>query len=258
MRLEKMAHLLYEAYQTKEGIEPLSKLDVSLSPEEAYQVQLINVRQWQNQGDKITGKKIGLTSLPMQEMFNVNEPDYGIIFASKEKKNHSIILKNEYLLPRVEAEIAFVMKKDLITNHLITYDQVKDAIDYAIACFEIVDSRIKNWDIKLVDTIADSASFAGYVIGDIKIPLDKIDLINEEMHLFQNDQLVGHGQGKAVLDDPINCVTWLANKLNKFNVYLNKGDIVLSGALSKAIDVNAGDTFKAVYSNLGSIEVSFK
>lgn len=255
MTNEEAAQMLFEAMTTKQGVKPLSEQKPDLNVDDAYKIQLINVER-QLKNDKVTGKKIGLTSKPMQEMFNVNEPDYGHIYASKEVKNNKL-KASDFLWPRVEAEIAFVMKEDLIKDNITAEDVIK-ATDYVVAAFEIVDSRIDNWKIKLVDTVADNASFGAYQIGSIKKELKDIDLIAESMVFTLNGEEVGQGNGSAVLGNPITCVVWLANKLAGYGVYLNKGDVVLSGALSKAIDAKAKDKFKVEFSSLGSLELEFE
>ena len=255
MNIDKAAQLLFDTYNSEEGIKPLSEQFADLNIDDAYQIQLINVEK-KLVSDKITGKKIGLTSKPMQEMFNVNEPDYGHIFASDEVKDNGV-LRNKFLQPKVEAEIAFVLKDDL-HKEIISEEDVIAATDYVVAAFEVVDSRIKDWKIKLFDTVADNASFGAYQLGTIKMNIKDIDLVKETMKFYKNEELVGEGSGAAVLGNPVTCVAWLANKLAKYNVYLNKGDIVLSGALSAAIVAEQGDEFYAEFSKLGEIKLEFK
>jgi len=227
-----------------------------LSVEGAYAIQFENISHKLNGGERISGKKIGLTSLAMQEMFSVGEPDYGHLMESMDASSNPIATES-LIQPRVEGEIAFVLKESL-AGPGITADDVISATGYVIAALEIVDSRIKDWNIKLVDTIADNASSGKYVLGDEKLLLANIDLANEEMELFKNGELCNKGSGRDVMGNPALCVAWLANKLSGYGVWLNKGELVLSGALSAAVDAQKGDFFEAKFSSLGSVAAKFE
>lgn len=252
--LKKISNQLYISEKEQIAIDPISK-QYELSVVDAYQIQLNTINRFLADGKTISGKKIGLTSLAMQAMFNVNEPDYGHIFSENHYTSASVSI-NTLIQPKIEAEIAFVLKEDIVGPD-ITIEEVLQKTDYVVAALEIVDSRIKEWNISLVDTIADNASFGGYLLGSTKLDPKKIDLTQIEMSLFKNGELINTGTGAAVLGDPAFCVAWLANKMSEFNISLKKGEVILSGALSAAIPCQKGDTFEAQFSDLGSISCSF-
>lgn len=244
-----------QAEKTRQGIAPLTEQIDSLSLKDAYSIQLEQVHRKVNEGDHITGKKIGLTSLAMQQLLKVDEPDYGHLLASMAITNN-VLDCSECIKPRVEAEIAFVMKEDLIGPN-VTLEQVLAATDYVVASLEVVDSRIKDWKIKLLDTIADNASSAKYVLGDQKKQIDEIDLPTVEMNFYKNGELINSGKGTDVLGNPAACVVWLVNRLADFNIGLKKGEVILSGALSAALDASPGDEFVADFGEmLGKIQLS--
>jgi 2-keto-4-pentenoate hydratase len=173
-----------------------------------------------------------------------------------EFKNGADIPANLLVQPKIEAEIAFKLKKDLSGTNITALD-VLLATEYIVPAFEIVDSRVKDWKITLEDTVADNASSGLYVLGEQKWDVSDVDLVNEEMVLYQNGNLVNTGIGSACLGHPATCVAWLAEKLSEYNIPLKAGEIILSGALSAAVVVNPGDKFTAKFSHLGEVTVSF-
>jgi 2-keto-4-pentenoate hydratase len=255
-KIKEYAALLADAEKTGVGTNPLTKLDPSLSVTEAYHIQLENIQMKVEQGQKIIGKKIGLTSLAMQKLLGVAEPDYGHLLDSMEVTNGGTISIEKVLQPKVEAELAFVLKKDLIGPNVTTLDLLQ-ATDYIVPALEIVDSRVKDWKIKLPDTIADNASSGFYVLGERKAKVDEINLELLGMVLSKNNEIVNTGVGAAALGNPATCVAWLANKLSEFGIPLKAGEIILSGALSAAADAQAGDTFSARFAHLGEVKVHF-
>lgn len=247
---------LLEAERNRIGIPPITESIKDLSIKDAYLIQLEIVNEKLSQGHSITGKKIGLTSEAMQKLLKVNEPDYGHLLSSMEITNGET-KREDYLKPRVEAEIAFVLKK-AIKGPNITVDDVLDATDYVVGSIEIVDSRIENWQIKLLDTIADNASSAKYVLGNVKRKIEEVDLREIEMHLYKNGEQMNSGKGSDVLGNPAACVAWLANRLADFNIGIEAGEVVLSGALSAALDAEQGDRFVADFGEaFGKIELHF-
>lgn len=250
---------LFEALENRQAINPLTTDDPDFDVKIAYDVQLENVKRKLDSGDVISGKKIGLTSLPMQEMFGVNEPDYGHLFASMDCKDNKID-SSKLLQPKIEAELAFVLKSDL-TGGNITVEDVDEATDYIVAAFEIVDSRIADWKIKLPDTVADNASSGCYVLGKTKVEPKTKDLTSCFMSLYKEVngiyELVNEGYGSAVLDDPRIAVAWLANKLWEFGVPLKANEVILSGAFSAASQAFKGDKFKAEFDYFGILEAEF-
>ncbi|MGE8081688.1 2-keto-4-pentenoate hydratase [Peribacillus loiseleuriae] len=248
---------LLQAEQTKKSVAPLTDLFPNLTVDEAYQVQLKAIDQKVKDGQKIVGKKIGLTSFAMQELLGVDQPDYGHLLDSMVVVNIGTINSEALFEPKVEGEIAFVLNKDL-KGPGVTGEEVLAATDYIIPSLEIVDSRITNWKIKLQDTVADNASCGLYVLGDEKFTIDGLDLTKIEMSLYKNGELMNKGKGADVLGHPATCVAWLANKLSEYDVILKAGEVILSGALSAAIAGEKGDVFTAEFSDLGKVEVSFQ
>jgi len=254
-RHEELALALKEAEKTCIAIEAISKGNPDLEINDAYKIQLINIDRELESGKKLTGKKIGLTSLAMQNMLGVNQPDFGHLLDSMEVKEGSVLRKS-MLQPKVEGEIAFVLKDD-IKGPNVTVEDVLKATDYVAASIEIVDSRLANWKINIIDTVADNASSGMYLLSEKRVDPNTIDLKKVKMEFYKNGEKINQGVGTDVLGDPANCVAWLANTLWEYGVELKKGEVVLSGAFSAALDAEAGDTFKAVFTELGDVEVKF-
>ncbi|MDK2867110.1 MAG: 2-keto-4-pentenoate hydratase [Clostridiales bacterium] len=253
-KIAQLAMLLRQAEIEVNPIDPLSETD-SLQEADSYEIQKINIDAKCAEGMKIVGKKIGLTSKPMQDMFGVNTPDFGYLLDTMISENGEFE-SDKLLQPRVEAEIAFVLKEDLMGPE-VTVEAVLDATDYVVASFEIVDSRIRDWKIKIADTIADNASSGRYVLATKRVDPKQTDLRDIQMSLYKNDALVNSGEGSAALGHPAYCVAWLANKMSSYGVPLKKGEVVLSGALSAAVPASKGDTFKATFSELGTVTAKF-
>jgi 2-keto-4-pentenoate hydratase len=254
-KITEYAARLYDALTNRVSISPISDELDSLDIDDAYAIQMENVKRNLADGAKISGKKIGLTSKPMQEMLGVGEPDYGHLYDTMDLTGKPVPA-DALLQPKVEGEIAFILKED-IKGPNATVEDVLAATDYVVAALEIVGSRVKDWKIKLFDTVSDNASSGAYVLGAKKVPISEIDLIAEQMTFYKNGEAVNSGAGSAVLGNPAYCVAWLANKLWAYGVILGKGEVVLSGALSAAIETAAGDTFKAEFSTLGAVEAKF-
>jgi 2-keto-4-pentenoate hydratase len=255
-KIEEFARNLAEAESTRVGIVPLTSIDSELTVKEAYYVQLENIKKKVEQGQKIVGKKIGLTSLAMQNLLGVDEPDYGHLLDSMVVENGGSIDIERVLQPKVEAEIAFILKKEVRGPNLTALD-VLQATEYVVPALEIVDSRVKDWKIKLADTVADNASSGFYVLGGKPVKVEDIDLELLGMAFYKNGELVNTGVGAAALGNPANCVAWLANKLSEFDIPLRAGEVILSGALSAAIGARAGDTFTARFAHIGQVSVHF-
>lgn len=208
-------------------------------------------------GSKIIGKKIGLTSLAMQKLLGVDQPDYGHLLDDMVIENGGTISFQRVLQPKVEAEIAFILKKDLIGPRVTALDVIL-ATDYVLPALEIVDSRVADWKIKLPDTVADNASSGLYVLGGKPVKPEAVDLTQLGSVLYKNGEIMNTGVGAAALGNPAACVAWLANKLFEFGINLKAGEVILSGALSAAVNVSVGDHFSARIAHLGEVSVSFK
>jgi 2-keto-4-pentenoate hydratase len=250
------AKQLSEAEESLIGTTSLTSADPNLTVEEAYEIQLENIERKVAQGQTIVGKKIGLTSKAMQDLLGVDEPDYGHLLDSMVVENGSAVPKQKVLQPKVEGEIAFILKKDLKGPNVTTLD-VLQATDYILPAIEVVDSRVQDWKIKLPDTIADNASSAFYALGGKPVKIEDVDLELLGMVLTKNGKLVNTGVGAAALGNPAQCVAWLANRLADFDISLRAGEVILSGALSAAVDAEEGDTFTARFAHLGEVSVHF-
>ncbi|PLR87795.1 MULTISPECIES: 2-keto-4-pentenoate hydratase [Bacillus] len=255
-KTNQFAGQLAEAEINKTGITPLTSQDPELTITEAYHIQLENIQKKVAQGNRIVGKKIGLTSVAMQKLLGVDEPDYGHLLDSMAVEHQGTISIEQVLQPKVEAEIAFILKKELTGPNVTTLD-VLQATDYIVPALEIVDSRIKDWKIKLPDTIADNASSGFYVLGGKPTKIEAVDLKLIGMVLTKNGDIVNTGVGAAALGNPATCVAWLANRLADFDIPLRAGEVILSGALSAAVEARAGDRFTARFAHIGEVTVNF-
>ncbi|WP_017727571.1 2-keto-4-pentenoate hydratase [Halalkalibacterium ligniniphilum] len=253
---ETFANQLLQAEKDREGTTALTEQNENFTTEDAYAVQLEIIRQKLEQGHNIVGKKIGLTSKAMQNLLGVNEPDYGHLLDNMVVENGGEVSFERVMQPKVEAEIAFVLKKDLKGPNVTALD-VLQATDYILPSLEIVDSRVKDWKIKLQDTIADNASSGLYVLGGKPVRVDQVDIAQVGMVLFKNGEIINTGVGAAAMDNPANCVAWLANKLSQFDITLKAGEVILSGALSAAVNAEPGDIFTAKIAHLGEVSVRF-
>ncbi|MDR1731002.1 MAG: 2-keto-4-pentenoate hydratase [Synergistaceae bacterium] len=251
----KFAAALYEAERSRKVIPPLSRQDASLTVEDAYAIQLENVRRLVGEGQVVTGKKIGLTSPGIQAQLNVHEPDYGHLFASMDCSSGDVPT-DKLIQPKIEAELAFILNADL-SGGSVTVEDVRKATECVVGSFEIVDSRVEDWKIKLVDTVADNASSCRYVLGKKRIPLGDMDLAAVTMKLWKNGAVIAEGAGSAVMGDPCLSVAWLSNRLWDFGVPLKKGEVILSGAFTAAPFAQKGDVFRVEFSTFGEVEARF-
>jgi 2-keto-4-pentenoate hydratase len=253
--VEAYQHLLH-AEKNKKSVAPLTDLYPDITIHDAYRVQIKNIDQKVKDGQKIVGKKIGLTSFAMQELLGVDQPDYGHLLDSMNIPNGGSIQMETLFNPKVEGELAFILKKDL-KGPAVTVEDVLEATEYIVPSIEIVDSRITDWKIKLEDTVADNASCGLFTLGGQRFDPNRMDLTKIEMSLYKNGEFMNKGTGADVLGHPATCVAWLANKLTEYDVTLKAGEVILSGALSAAVVAQKGDVFTAEFSQLGKVEVSF-
>ena len=257
MIVQEAAKRLLEAEKTKQAIEPLTEDYSGITVDEAYHTQLELIGHKVDAGAIIVGKKIGATSKAIQNMFGVNQPDYGHLLDDMLFVDGETISLESYIQPKVEFEIAFSLKKDLKGPNVTIMDVV-EATDYIAPAIEIIDSRIADWKIKFEDTVADNGSSAGAIIGGKPTKLDGIDLTHIGMVAYKNGEMIDSAAGAEVLGNPLHSVAWLANSLGRYDVSLKAGEIVLSGALTSAIEINDKDTFTAEFDHIGSVSVSFK
>ena len=208
-------------------------------------------------GETVVGKKIGVTSAAVQEMLGVFQPDFGFLTSKMEVANNSECeIAGNLIQPRAEAEIAFLLKQDL-KGPGVTEQDVLDATECIMPCFEIVDSRIHEWKIKIQDTIADNASCGVYVVGEEKADPRELDLPNLEVTVFKNGEQISSGKGSAVQGDPLTAVAWLANTLGEFGIPFKAGEVILSGSLVPLEPVVPGDEMHMELSGVGSATIKF-
>ncbi len=256
MDYRKLGQALFGALKTGQAIEPLMSSYPDMSLDDAYKVSLafLAIRQKDN-GEKIIGKKIGVTSKAVQDMLGVFQPDFGFLTDAMYAAD-GIVHMDCHIAPRAEAEIAFKLKKSLKGPGVSAQDVI-DATDYVQTCFEIVDSRIKDWQIKIGDTVADNASCGVFALGDDKVDPRDLDLAALEVVVEKNGAEISRGFGSAVQGSPQNAVAWLANTLGDYGIPFEAGEIILSGSLVPLHPANRGDHMRATIDGLGVCEVEF-
>ena len=258
IQIRSLGDELYAALRASHTVAPLTDRHPEITKEDAYQIQRHLIARRENDGERIVGKKIGLTSEPVQKMLGVSEPDFGFLMDRMQIMNGSnVSLKATGLIQaKSEGEIAFVLSSDLSGTNL-TRDDVLAATECVLPCFEIVDSRVSDWKIKIQDTIADNASCGVFVLGDSRVSPYAIDLAAAKLEVRKNGSLAASGLGSAVQGHPAEAVAWLANTLGHFGVPFRKGEIILSGALAAMVPVVAGDQFELDIHGIGSASINF-
>jgi 2-keto-4-pentenoate hydratase len=254
--VEELADALWAAERDRAPIAPLTESDPELTVEDAYAIQAANIARRTDAGARILGRKVGLTSRPMQEMLGVDEPDYGVLLDDMFVEEGDQVELGALIQPRAEAEIAFLLEREL-AGPGVTVAQVAAAVAGAMPALEIIDSRVADWRIKLVDTIADNASSARVVLGGRVTPIAALDLRLVGAVITHNGALADTGAGAAVLGNPLRCVAWLANKIAAFGDGLRPGDVVLAGAVHRALPVGDGDVCRAEFAHLGAVAARF-
>ncbi len=250
---------LYDALRNQQMIEPLSDREPEMTIEDAYQVssQLLQKRI-EIDGEKVIGKKIGVTSTAVMNMLGVDQPDFGYLTdAMVVEEGQPLSITDKMIQPRAEGEIAFVLKRDLIGPG-ITASDVLQATDFIVPCFEIVDSRIRDWKIKIQDTVSDNASCGYFLLGQDAVSPRSLDLSTCGMVMELNGQLASTGAGAAALgSSPVSCVVWLANTLGRLGTPLKAGEVILSGSLVPLQPVKAGDYMSVSIGGIGRCAVRF-
>ncbi len=251
-----IGHKLFGALESGHPIAPLTDQYPDMSIDDAYQASLafLKIRLAENSEDVI-GKKIGVTSKPVQDMLGVFQPDFGFLtnaMLSDDGKVHM----DCHIAPMAEAEIAFKLKHGL-KGPGVTPQDVLDATDYVQTCFEIVDSRIKDWKIKIGDTIADNASCGVFILGEDKVDPKGLDLSSLEVVVEKNGQEISRGSGSSVQGAPENAVAWLANTLGEYDIPFEAGETILSGSLVPLERAERGDHMTASIAGLGNCTAEF-
>lgn len=254
--LAEAAESLLAAYGTRTPIEPPAEKYEGLTLDDAYEIQLLQIRHRVERGARVKGHKVGLSSPAMQRQLGVNQPDYGHLLGDMFWPENQPIPVSRFIQPRIEPEIAFVLKRPL-SGPGVTVAEAIAAVDFVLPALELIDSRIRDWRITIVDTIADNASSAGIVLGSAPTRLADVDLRLVGCTLHRNGELAGTGAGGAVLGSPLNSLVWLANTVGARGIVLEAGHVVLPGSITAAVPVETGDTVTASFGGLGSVTACF-
>ncbi|MFN2536747.1 MAG: 2-keto-4-pentenoate hydratase [Mycobacteriales bacterium] len=244
------------AEATQQAIRPLVVSYPGIDVVDAYEIQLLNIGRRLAAGASVYGHKVGLSSLAMQQMMGVDEPDYGHLLSDMVYREDTPIPTASFLLPRVEVEVGFVLGEDL-PGEGCTVADVLACTEFLAPAVELIDSRIADWRIGLCDTIADNASSCGVILGQQRVKPDELDVAAIDATLDINGVRVAEGTSGAVLGDPTVAVAWLANKVAGFGVRLQAGHVVLPGSCTRAFDVAPGDEVVATFEGLGSVSLTF-
>ncbi len=261
MQADKVAQYgdeLYAALRSFSTVQPLTERETDITIEDAYKISLRMLQQRENHdGEKVIGKKIGVTSDAVQQMLGVFQPDFGFLTdAMAYPDGAAIPLDNNLIQPKAEGEIAFLLR-DTLMGPGVTEQDVLDATEAIMPCFEIVDSRVQDWKIKIQDTVADNASCGVYVLGEDRADPGDFDLPNLNLKLYKNGELEAEGFGSAVQGNPLTAVAWLANTLGEFGIPFNAGEVILSGSLTPFISIASGDDLRIELAGVGSVACSF-
>ena len=247
---------LYQALVTRTTVAPLRERAPEITLDDAYRIQQRMIARRLQAGETIVGKKIGVTSKAIQDYLGVFQPDFGQLTSSMLYQEGDTIDLGLLIQPKAEAELAFVLKEDLNGPGITAMDVLR-ATDYVLPCFEIVDSRITAWNIKIEDTVADNASCGVYVLGTTRGDPRLLDITLAGMVVEKNGEVVSTGAGAAVQGSPANAVAWLANTLGERGISFKAGEVILSGSQSALIAVQGGDELVCTIGGLGSCRVAF-
>ena len=248
---------LYNALVNKTTVKPLTERFSEITIEDAYNISTRTLENRVAAGERVIGKKIGVTSKPVMNMLGVYQPDFGFLTDKMAySQGQEMPISSELIQPKAEGEIAFILKRDLIGPGLTVADVIS-ATECVMPCFEVVDSRIEDWKIKIQDTVADNASCGLFVLGDNAVSPRSIDLRTVGMVVEKNGSIISTGAGAAALGSPVNAVAWLANTLGEFGIPLKAGEVILSGSLVPLEPVKAGDFMTASLGGVGSVSVKF-
>jgi len=256
-KIQQLGDELYNALRRQQTLPPLTEREAGITIEDAYHISLHMLNRRLSSGERVVGKKIGVTSAPVQEMLGVFQPDFGFLTDAMVFEDGADISITEHMIqPRAEGEIAFRLKADLVGPG-VTEQDVLDATESIMPCFEIVDSRIRDWNIKIEDTVADNASCGAYVLGKNEVDPRDCDLPNLKMTIYKNGEFNSEGLGSAVQGNPLTAVAWLANTLGEFDIPFKAGEVILSGSLVPLIPVVAGDKMSLEIEGVGGCSCNF-
>jgi 2-keto-4-pentenoate hydratase len=254
--LDRLVESLVRAEASCRPIEPLTATVPTLSVSDAYAIQTRIIARRVEGGERIVGRKVGLTSAAMQAQLGVAEPDFGVLLESMALPSGARLAMDTLIAPRIEAEFAVRMGRDL-SGPKVTVAQARDAVAEVMLALEIIDSRIVDWRIGLVDTIADNASSARVVLGSpvVATPELLLGLPHAQLEYAEDGEVVDGGPGSAVLGDPIQAVVWLARRLSAFGIALNAGDVVITGAVHASRPIQAGTELSAWSEGFSAVSV---
>lgn len=252
--IDTAAERILGAYETGVPCDPVR--DLISTVDDAYAVQDRLTERWLGDGRRLAGRKIGLTSRAVQEQLGVDSPDFGMLYADMAVPDGAEIPAGAVLQARVEAEVALVLEHDLTHERHTVADLIR-ATAFALPAIEVVGSRVRDWDIALVDTVADNASSGMYALGTRPVRLHDVDLRLCGMVLERRGEQLSTGTGAACLGHPLNAALWLADTLVRVGRPLRAGDTVLTGALGPVVPVAPGDVFEARVDGLGDVRVAF-
>ena len=253
---ETLADELYRALRDKRTVPPLIARHPELTIDDAYAISLAALERRKADGERVIGKKIGVTSKAVQDMLGVHQPDFGFLTDRMFIEGDIDVAANGLIAPRAEAEIGFILK-DSLKGPGVTAEDVIAATESIVPCFEIVDSRIQDWKIGIVDTVADNASCGVYVLGEARVDPRAHDLPNLHVTVTKNGAPLSEGYGHAVQGSPAQAVAWLANTLGAYGVTLDAGDVILSGSLVPLEPARPGDVFEMQLHGVGSCTARF-
>lgn len=256
-RIQAYGDELYQALRARETVAPLTEREAEIGIDDAYHISMALLERRKADGERVIGKKIGVTSRAVQDMLNVRQPDFGYLTDHMLHGNGEALPISEQLIaPRAEGEVAFVLKHELVGPG-VTNAEVLAATDYVMPCFEIVDSRIRDWQIRIQDTVADNASCGLFVLGDQIVDPRDVDLVTCGMVMERDGEVVSTGAGAAALGSPVSCVAWLANTLGEYGIRLEAGEVILSGSLVPLLPVQAGQSMHLSIGGIGTASCRF-
>lgn len=251
--IQQVADALWLADISGQPIAPIrDTLGTSTDIDAAYTIQQLNTDRKVEHGRRISGRKIGVTSAAVQQQIGVDQPDFGTLFADTEYGDGIEIPAGRLIQPRAEGEVALVLERDL-DNAPHGFTEVTRAVAFALPSIEVVDSRIADWQISIVDTVADNASCGVYVVGSRPVPLRKFDILSVPMRMLVNGEEVSSGVGAACLGNPLHAARWLADELCRRGIPLRAGDVLMTGALGPLRPVRQGDELVATFGDLGTV-----
>ena len=254
--IESLGDELYGALTSRQVVDPLTSRHPDITIEDAYHIQQRMLSRRLEKGEKVVGKKIGVTSAAVMNLLGVRQPDFGYMLDGMIYNEGEAVPMDTLIQPKAEGEIAFLMKKDLMGPGVGVSD-VLAATEGVMTCFEIVDSRIRDWKIKIQDTVSDNASCGVFVLGDRLVDPRQVDLSTCGMVLEKNGDIACTGAGAATLGNPVNAMVWLANTLGRLGIPLKAGEIVLSGSLGPMIPIQRGDFLRCSIGGIGGCSVRF-